>query len=219
MAVIAQRVSRVAPTVEIATMMTVLLSFIWVWRTSFHNSWIPLVLFYFGLTLASQARRRETAEMLGLGVYNSRPAFRNVVLVVVPAAAVILATGAVMGTWHFPTWGRFITSLPWMVVWAVAQQYGLLCFFYRGFLEILGSPAAATLAAAATFAIFHVPNAFLMTVTLIAGVVACTLYRRSPNVFIMGLGHATLSFVLICALPYSVTHGLRVGPGYFAGIH
>jgi membrane protease YdiL (CAAX protease family) len=58
-----------------------------------------------------------------------------------------------------------------------------------------------------------------MAVTLGAGVVACLLYRRSPNVIVIGLAHATLSFVLYCALPYSLTHGLRVGPGYFAVVH
>jgi membrane protease YdiL (CAAX protease family) len=66
------------------------------------------------------------------------------------------------------------------------------------------------------FATFHLPNPFLVPVTLAAGLAACTLYRREPNLFVIGLSHAMVSYFLLCCLPISVTHGLRVGPGYFA---
>jgi hypothetical protein len=98
----------------------------------------------------------------------------------------------------------------------MAQQYGLTCFFYRRFLEIFGRWQLATAAAAMTFATFHAPNGFLIAVTLAAGAAACTLYRRVPNVIALALAHAMLSYVLFFALPQSVTHGLRVGPGYQA---
>jgi membrane protease YdiL (CAAX protease family) len=102
-----------------------------------------------------------------------------------------------------------------MVAWGCAQQYGLLCFCYRRFLEIVGNPRGATLSAAVLFAIFHAPNALLMGVTLLAGLVSCTLYRREPNVPVLGLAHAVISFALVGSLAYEVTHGMRVGPGYF----
>jgi hypothetical protein len=197
-------------------MVCVLLSFIWGWQGSFAGSWALVLVLYFGLGAVSHTRRRETPELLGLGASNAGPALRNVAMVVLLAATPVLAAGAALGTWHFPSWPRFVSGLPWMAVWAIAQQYGLLCFFYRGYLEILESPAAATVAAAATFSACHAPNGFLMAVTLAAGVVACSLYRRSPNVIVIGLGHATLSFLLFYALPYDLTHGLRVGPGYFS---
>jgi membrane protease YdiL (CAAX protease family) len=103
-----------------------------------------------------------------------------------------------------------------MLTWATAQQYGLLCFFYRRFLDVFGGPVAATAGASVAFATMHAPNGFLVAVTLVAGVIACTLYRREANVLAIGIGHAAISYVLLCALPYSVTHGLRVGPGYLA---
>ena len=77
--------------------------------------------------------------------------------------------------------------------------------------------ASATASAAVTFATFHMPNVFLVAVTLAAGVAACTLYRRETNLFAIGIAHALVSVVLLCSLPDSVTHGLRVGPGYLAG--
>jgi len=216
MAVIAQNTSRIAATAEIAAMLAVLLSYIWGWQGSFPGSWMLVILLYFGLGAASHVRRGETPELLGLGAYNVGPALRKVATVVVPASALVLAASAALDSWHFPSWQRFFSGLPWMVAWAVAQQYGLLCFFYRGFLEILEHPGAATIAAAVTFAVCHAPNGFLMAVTLAAGVVACTIYRRSPNVIVIGLGHATMSFFLFYALPFNLTHGLHVGPGFYS---
>ena len=52
--------------------------------------------------------------------------------------------------------------------------------------------------------------------TFVAGLASCTLYRREPNVFVLGIAHAAISFVLYGALPRTITHGLHVGPGYFA---
>ena len=216
MAVIAQNTSRIVATAEVAAMVAVLLSFIWGWQGSFVGSWLLVLVLYFGLGAASHARRRETPELLGLGAYHVRPALRNVAAVVVPASALVLVAGAALDSWHFPSWPRFFSTLPWAAIWAIAQQYGLLCFFYRGYLEILAHPGAATPAAAATFAAFHAPNGFLMAITLAAGVIACSLYRRSPNVIVIGLGHAAISFFLFYALPFDLTHGLRVGPGYFS---
>jgi membrane protease YdiL (CAAX protease family) len=199
-------------------MLALLLSFIWGWQGRFRGSFVLVVLLYFGLGALSHARRHERPVLLGRGIRNLRTAVRNALFVVVPVSAVILVTGLAQGSWHFPSWHRFFTGFPWLVTWAIAQQYGLLCFFYRGYLEILEQTELATAAAAVTFAALHAPNAFLIAVTLGAGVVACMLYRRSPNVIVIGLAHAVLSYLLYFALPYDVTHGLRVGPGYYTAV-
>jgi hypothetical protein len=134
MPAVAQTTSRVAPTVEIAAMTATLLSFIWGWQGSFPGSWLLVVALYFGVAAVSHARRRETPQLLGLGLHNMQPAIRNVAAIVVPACAVVLATGAALDSWHFPSWRRFFSALPWMVIWATAQQYGLLCLFFGVFL-------------------------------------------------------------------------------------
>ena len=51
--------------------------------------------------------------------------------------------------------------------------------------------------------------------TFVAGSVSCALYRRVPNVFVLGIAHTAISMVLYSALPVSMTHDLRVGPGYY----
>jgi len=200
-------------------MSALLLSFIWGWEEAFPGSRIVVFILYFGLGALRHARLREMPSDLGLGVRDWRPALRNITILVVPVSAVVLAIGAALGSLHFPSWERSLLGLAWVAIWGIAQQYGLLCFFYRGFVEILKSPGFATAASAVIFAVFHAPNPFLMVVTLGAGVIACVLYRLSPNVILIGVAHGAISYVLYYALPESITHGLRVGPGYYSTLH
>jgi membrane protease YdiL (CAAX protease family) len=210
----ADRTWRRVALVEVAAMMAILLSFIWGWQGTFAGSSWLLVVLYFGVGVVSHLWRHESARQLGLRIDNVPRAVRNVTAVIVPAVAITLAIGFAIGSLHFYSWSHTVQGAPWMIVWGTSQQYGLLCFFYRRFLEILQGSWAATAAASLTFATFHVPNGFLVVVTLAAGVAACTLYRREPNLLVLGAAHALLSFVLLCSLPFSVTHGLHVGPGY-----
>jgi hypothetical protein len=212
----ADRTWRGVALAEVAAMMAILLSYIWGWRDAFTGSSFLILVLYFGLAVLSHRWRRESARQLGLRIDNVRRALRNVVPFVLPAIAVTLAIGLAADSLHFRSWSHTVQTAPWLVVWGTSQQYGLLCFFYRRFLEILQGSWAATAAAALTFATFHAPNTFLVVVTLAAGVAACTLYRREPNVLVLGVAHALLSFVILCSLPFTVTHGLRVGPGYLA---
>ena len=199
-----------------AALIALILTYIWGWQGAFPGNSQLIVALYFGLGIASHLRRGESARQIGVRFDNWRPALRNAALVVGVALLVPLLLGAVLGTWHFPTVKHSIVNLPWMLAWATAQQYGLVCFVYQRLLDVLPGPRAATLGAAALFATFHVPNPLLLGVTLVAGVVSCVLYRREPNVFVLGLAHAAISFVLSCALPLSITHGMRVGPGYYS---
>jgi hypothetical protein len=196
-------------------MVAVLLSYIWGWQGTFAGASPLLIVTYFGLGAVGHARSGENLRQLGFRIDNLPIALRNAAFVVTPAIAIAIVVGFALGSWHFPPWQRGLAGLPWMFVWAAAQQYGLVCFFYRRFLETFGHWQMAVAAAAVMFATFHVPNGFLIAVTLAAGTAACTLYRREPNVIALALAHAMLSYVLFFALPETVTHGLRVGPGYY----
>jgi membrane protease YdiL (CAAX protease family) len=59
---------------------------------------------------------------------------------------------------------------------------------------------------------FHLPNPFLTALTLCAGWLACWLYRREPNLLVLGAVHAMISFVVINSLPASLTLRMHVGP-------
>jgi membrane protease YdiL (CAAX protease family) len=201
---------------EVTAMLALLLSFIWIWQRAFRGDAYLVVFGYFALGLRSHVRRGESARNLGLTLANFPAAARNAAPAVVVGVLLPLGLGAHLGTWHFPNWATSLAHISWLLIWGTAQQYGLLCFFYRRLLEIFRRPGAAILAAAVIFAMFHVPNLFLMGVTFVAGLVSCVLYRREPNVLVLGIAHAVISFLLFYALPISLTHDLRVGPGYFA---
>jgi membrane protease YdiL (CAAX protease family) len=200
---------------EVAAMIALLLSYIWLWQRTFTGAFHVVLVMYFAIGVAGHFLRRESPREIGFRLDNTYRALLSAGVYVVPAIAVTVLVGFALDSWHFPSWRRTLTGAPWLYAWALAQQYGLICVLYRRSNEILGSDSAATAIASAAFAMFHLPNPFLVAVTLAAGVVACRLYRREPNIFVISLAHAMISFVLLCSLPLSVTHGLRVGPGYF----
>jgi membrane protease YdiL (CAAX protease family) len=201
---------------EVCALAVLLLSYIWFWQGTFPGAWLLVLALYFGIGIQAHVRRGESVRDIGVRLDNFPRAMRNVALAITPAVALTLAIGYAMGSWHFRGLAHPILEVLWMLGWATAQQYGLLCMFYRRLLEIADGPWSAALAAAAIFATMHAPNAFLMSVTVVAGIVACAIYRRTPNLLAIGIGHAAISYALLCALPLSVTHGLRVGPGYLA---
>ena len=207
---------RLIALLEVAVMSAILLSYIWGWHGAFSGASSAIFLLYFGVGIASHLLHRESARDIGLRIDNFPRALRNAAMFAVPAVAVSLAVGWALGSSRFHAAGHSPLQALWLIAWATAQQYGLLCFFYRRYLDIFGETAAATVGAAVSFAAFHLPNPFLVPVTLAAGLAACTLYRRETNLFAIGLAHASVSFVLLWSLPYSVTYGLRVGPGYLA---
>ncbi len=197
---------------ELAAFSGLLLSYIWLWQGAFPGHSVVIVLAYFGLGVAMHLRRRETARDLGFRLDNLRPALRSAFLWVGPILAGVLLIGAIAGSWHFEPWIRWIPALAWNVVWGTAQQYGLLCVFYRRFREVLPGEALPIVGCALVFSLFHLPNPFLAPVTFAAGALSCFLYRKVPNVPALGIAHALLSFFLYYALPISTTHLLHVGP-------
>ncbi len=197
-------------------MLALLLSYIWLWQRTFPGNAQLVVFLYFALGYTSHRRRGESAREIGLRLDNWLSATRDVACVVAIGVAAPLAWGSAHGTLHFQQSVSALPSLAMHVVWATAQQYGLVCFFFRRLSEVFGGPRAATLGAAAIFALCHLPNAFLIGVTFAAGLISCTLYRRHPNVFVLGTAHALISVALFGALPFSVTHDLQVGPGYYS---
>jgi membrane protease YdiL (CAAX protease family) len=137
--------------------------------------------------------------------------FAPVALVIASAA---LAAGAWMGALRFPPFDYSLHQLSDLIPSGIAQQYVLLAFYYRGFASIVHTPACAALLTALVFSALHVPNVFLMVVTFFAGLIAAAIYRRSPNLWVNGIIHGLIAFVLGYTVPLTVTHNLRVGPGY-----
>lgn len=214
----AMSTSRTLAVIEVTALIALLLSYIWGWHGAFHGSNFVVLGLYFGIGITSHILRRESPHDIGFRLDNVPGALLNTAMIVVPAIAITLLIGLALDSWHFNSPEHALLGAPWLLAWALAQQYGLLCLFYRRFLEIFGKETWAAASASLAFAAFHLPNPFLVPVTLAAGLAACTLYRREPNVLVIGLAHAMISYFLFCSLPLSITHGLRVGPGFF-GLH
>ena len=209
---LSERIQAVAkkPLIELCSMVTLLLSYIWVWKGAFHGHSQVMLTAYFGIGLAGHRRAGEGLKALGLRLDNGQEAIRLLTRwLAVPLLLVVFATRA---TWHFPPIHEWPGDLIWGFVWGSAQQYGLLCVLYRRLREVFPDGKIADLIAAGLFSLFHLPNLFLMVVTLITGYVSCRAYRRVPNLWAVGLFHCIVSFAISHSFPESLSLNMKVGP-------
>ena len=201
---------RRAAAIEVVLFVGLILSYIWLWKGTFRGN-IPLVLaLYFGIGLETHVRRRESLRHIGLSLQNLGAAAKLALIWVGPIVVVIAVAGLLGGTWHPPS--RPLMAAVWHISWGTIQQYGLLAVLFRRLEELLPSETAAELAAGLLFGTFHFPNPFLAPLAVTFGILAAWLYRREPNLLVMGLCHAAVGFTLTHALPVSLTWGMRVGP-------
>jgi len=59
-----------------------------------------------------------------------------------------------------------------------------------------------------------VPNPLLVVATVVWGIVACALFLRYRNLYVLGLAHAILGMCIAVAVPNTVHHHMHVGLGY-----
>ncbi|HEU5393280.1 MAG TPA: CPBP family intramembrane glutamic endopeptidase, partial [Candidatus Methylomirabilis sp.] len=157
----------------------------------------------------------ERPADLGLRGDNLVVASRDALLATITIGLVLVGAGALLGSLDFPPLDLWPRTLRDGIAWGVLQQYGLLCIYYRRFRELLPGPGGRALrAASAVFALLHLPNPFLTIATFGAGALSCWLYRRTPNLIVLGIMHGVISFLIVETLPDSITMGMRVGPGY-----
>jgi hypothetical protein len=201
---------------ELSAMTVLILSYIWLWQRSFSpGDFILCVLLYVAIGASSHFRRGETPAEIGFRFDNLGRATLLVLLLIGPLIVITIGIGIGLGSLR-PTlnegWPVGILS---KIAWGTLQQYGLLAFFFRRLQELLRDERRAMFAAAAFFAIFHLPNPFLILVTWAAGTISCWLYRRVKNIWVIGVAHGLLGIALARSLPVEITMGMRIGPGYF----
>ena len=193
-----------------------LTSYIWGWENTFKGDFTLCVVLYFGIGLASHLRTGERPGDLGFRIDNLGPAARDALLATLAVGLLLAGAGAWLGSLDFPPLAQWPRTLRDGVVWGLMQQYGLLCLYYRRFSEVLPSHRDRPLWAASTvFALLHLPNPFLTLATFGAGSLSCWLYRRTPNLIVLGVMHGVISFLIVHTLPDSITMGMRVGPGFW----
>lgn len=190
-----------------------LLSYIWGWQDSFPGDRLVVLGLYVAAGVLGQRARAEDLREVGFGGQGLGSALAGLAPFVFSTGGAAVVLGAAAGSLHPPRVAHLPVVLLVGMAWGVAQEYGLVVIFYRGLREIAGERWA-RLVAPILFAILHLPNPLLTALTLIAGWVACTVYRRAPNLWALGIAHGVLSLAVSRSLPMAWTAGMRVGPGF-----
>lgn len=178
-------------------------------KTQFRLFWIATT-----FVLVTTAIHRPHLEELGLGLRGLRSS-----LWVIPAAIVLASLSIFLawtaGTLHalFGVVGVARHSIGYGI-WAVFQQFLLQSYFFLR-LERLISTRAAALLSPALFCFVHIPNPVLVAVCIVAGWVACEVFRRHRNIYALGVAHAILGITIAVTVPNDIQRHMRVGIGYY----
>jgi membrane protease YdiL (CAAX protease family) len=136
----------------------------------------------------------------------------------VAAAAVMVA--ARLHTLHAPgTVVLFAETYIAYAVWSAVQQFLLQCFFLLRLMRLFSNAKVAAVMAALIFALAHLPNPILVSVTLIWGFAACLVFLRYRNLYPLALAHAIFGITIAITVPGPVDHNMRVGLGYLTYGH
>src|ERR1051325_3000579 len=141
-----------------------IMAYIWQLRYSHHGLWVPIL----ALIVASHIWRRESIERLGFHRANLRECLESYGPMIAFVGLAMFAAGLVLQTNRpmalvdgFLAWAVY-------VAWGTFQQYLLNGYFLNRFMGVMPGRSAAV-ASAALFSSAHLPNWFLMIVTLILG--------------------------------------------------
>ncbi len=159
-------------------------------------------------------RRGETLATLGLDGKSLKRALR---LIAMPILLVVLGVVALIA-WQplcLPIAPALLKKFVVIIPWALFQQGIIQATFNKRLSKILGSGWIAATITAVCFALMHLPGPVLTAMTFVGGLAWSRYYQKTSNLWAIVLTHALLSAVLQSFLPPDLTHGFRVGPGYY----
>jgi hypothetical protein len=194
---------------EPLTVFAMIMAYIWEVRYRYHSSWTIILLFM----LLSHALHHEGTESLGFRTRNFRKCLDEYLPVLVFLTLAMLSIGILLQTTRHIRFGDACLAWTAYLPWGTVQQYLLNGYFLNRLVRVM--PRSAPVASAMLFSGAHLPNWFLMAVTLLAGYVCARVYLRHKNLYFLGLAHATVGFLLFLVVPDSISHHLVVGPGWF----
>jgi membrane protease YdiL (CAAX protease family) len=168
--------------------------------------------------LVSHRVRGESARAVGWRLDNFGEAGRLLLPPMLAVSALLVAVGWYAGTLDFGRWegGQSIMGVPGLsLVWGPLQQYALQGFINRRAQVALGRGSLSVLLVGLLFALFHLPNPWLMFATFAGGLLWAWVYQRAPNILAVGLSHSLMTWVMISSVPPGALDNLRVGFKYF----
>lgn len=179
---------------------------------------VPVAL-AFAFMFFSHRVRKETLRDLGFRFDNF---VRAILLLLLPMLAVSILlvilrrwSGERMDFLRWHTGTPLIVRLVLGWGWGLAQQYVLQGFLNRRATNVLGRGWPSILLTAAIFAGLHLPNAWLVAVTFMGGLIWAAVYQRAPNLFALAVSHSLMTWVVVSTVPASALHHLRIGFSYF----
>jgi membrane protease YdiL (CAAX protease family) len=184
--------------------------YIWGLRFRYHEMW----LFILAIVMLSHAIRRERPESLGFHTHNLRQCLDEFLPALVFMTLAMIGTGMLLEPGRHIRFSDAFLAWMWYLPWGTFQQYLLNGYFLNRLARVM-APRNAGIAAAMLFSGAHLPNWFLMAVTLLAGYCCSIVYMRHKNLFFLGIAHATIGVLLLVLVPDSISHHLIVGPGWF----
>jgi Type II CAAX prenyl endopeptidase Rce1-like len=164
--------------------------------------------------LLSPLAHGDSLARLGIRLDTFGACARQVLVPTVVAILAFVVVGVVTGSWRSPDWSRAPAGILRYTGWALLQQ-GALQDLVLLRLKDAGMTRRAPIAAAALFALMHLPNPGLMLLTFAGGWIWCRAFDRAPNLLAIAISHALAALAADQSLPDTFIRGLRVGPGYF----
>lgn len=171
-----------------------------------------------GFMLVSHHARGESLRDVGWRLDNFLEAARLLAPVMLAVTGALVASGWYNSTLDFKRWegGQSILGSPALsLLWGPLQQYALQGFINRRAQIVFGKGRASVLLTALLFALFHLPNPWLMLATFAGGLLWAWVYQRVPNLLAVGISHGLMTWVLISSIPPSALQNLRVGYKFF----
>src|SRR5262249_7479041 len=195
---------------EPLTVFSLIMAYIWQFRHSHRGLWVAILA---GIIL-SHVARHEGAEALGFHRRNLLKCLREFAPALALFGLAMVAAGMLFQTTRPVKIGDICVAWAGYLPWGIFQQYMLNGYFLKRLTVAMpGRPAA--VASAMLFSGVHLPNWFLMAVTLVTGYLCARIYLRYRNLYFLGIAHATVGILLLLVVPDSVSHHLVVGPGWY----
>lgn len=183
-----------------------------VWRPAYRHLWLLLLAWL----LFSAWLRNESPQDLGIGWKGARASLPWAAAGVAAAGIPILAWGALHGRVGIllPD-GLALLQFAGYAWWCVMQQFALQSFMHQRLLDAVNRPHFTSIVIGVMFGSLHLPNPVLTIATLFGGWAMGEVFARNRNIWVLALAQAIVSTCIVVALPDSMHHRLRVGPGYF----
>jgi membrane protease YdiL (CAAX protease family) len=195
---------------EVFIVFALLEAVLWTPRSLFHSFLIVSLV----VSVTWFALRGHSREELGL-VWPSRRGMAWILAVGCAMAAAIPAVARLIGQAipANPDWPKFQNLWPY-VIWAFAQQFLLLSFFYVRTEALVGTRSAMW-ASTILFTLAHLPNVPLTAMTLVGALFFTEMFRRYRSIYPLGIVHALLGIAIAYSFPNSLMHHMRVGLSFW----